>query len=259
MIQHNNSIIPLFLEILRSMDNIINETIRNLISNFNILTLIILFFISFLYGILHSIGPGHGKTLIASFFLKEKHPLKKSLLLSGIVSIIHSGSAIILSFLLYFVLTGIKGMFKIKLQSYFMATSGILIIIIGILFLILKIFHKDEINSKSLPKNRNLILIGLSAGIVPCPVALMIMLLTISKNIIFIGLLSVFSISMGMFFLLTIIGLISIKSRDGIIFVSGKITKNNEIISTVIEYMSIIFIILIGIGMSLNIILSLVR
>jgi hypothetical protein len=27
----------------------------------------------------HSLGPGHGKSLVASFFMKEKHPQRKSL------------------------------------------------------------------------------------------------------------------------------------------------------------------------------------
>ncbi len=200
MAQLNINIGYMFLEILRNMDNIINETIRNLISNFKFSTLIILILISFIYGILHSIGPGHGKTLVASFFRKEKHPCRKSLILAGIVSIIHTGSAIILSFLLYFILTGIKGMFRIKMQSYFIAVNGILILIIGVFFLFLKILHKDEANIKNSAKSRNLMLIGFSAGIVPCPVALMIMLLTISKNITLIGLASVISISIGMFF-----------------------------------------------------------
>ena len=68
MSQLNINISSIFLGILRNMDNIINETIRNLITNFKFSTLIMLALISFIYGILHSIGPGHGKTLVASFF-----------------------------------------------------------------------------------------------------------------------------------------------------------------------------------------------
>lgn len=259
-------IISFFLGILRSMDNIINETIRVLVGDFKISALVILLAVAFIYGILHSIGPGHGKTLVASFFLKEKHPLRKSLILAAIISAIHSGSAIILSFLLYFVLTGIRGMFKIQLQSYFMAVSGIFIVVIGVLFLILKIVKKDhakldeKVKDENIKndkrKNRNLILIGISAGIVPCPAALMLMLFTLSQGKIYIGLLAVLSISLGMFFLLTIIGLISIKSRDGILFVSGKLTKKTETISTVLEFVSIGLIILIGLSMSSGIILN---
>ena len=257
MSQLNINISSIFLGILRNMDNIINETIRNLITNFKFSTLIMLALISFIYGILHSIGPGHGKTLVASFFLKEKHPLQKSLLLASIVSVIHTGSAVVLSFLLCFILTGIKGMFRIKMQSHFMAVSGILITVIGIFFLFLKILQKEE--TKTSTKNKNLFLIGFSAGIVPCPVALMIMLLAISRNITIIGLVSVISISIGMFFLLTIIGLISIKSRDGILLTLSRITKKSEIVSMIIEYISIILIILIGIGMSLKILLTIIK
>lgn len=261
MTDNSKTIASFFIEILRNMDNNLNFLFRDLISNFKISTFVFLILISFIYGIIHSIGPGHGKSLVASFFLKEKHPLKKSLILSVIISVIHTGSAVVLSFLLFFVLTSIKGMFRIKMQSYFMAASGLLILIIGILFLFLKIFRKNPKNNieEKHSKNGNLILIGVSAGIVPCPASLMIMLLALSKNIICIGLTSVLSISLGMFFLLTIIGVISIKSRDGIIFFSDKTLKKSKLISIILEYFSIVLIIIIGLGMSLNFILSFIR
>ncbi len=238
----------IFIEILRWSDDNINELIRGLISGFNLSSLFILIGLSFLYGILHSIGPGHGKSLVASFFLKEKRPLRKSLVLSMIISIIHTGSAIILSFLLFFVLTGIKGMFRIKLQSYFMIASGILIIVAGTFFLIFKIFCKEKDGEDKNLDDKNLLLIGISAGIVPCPVALMIMFLTLSKKAFFIGLLSVSFISFGMFVLLSLIGIASSKLRDGILSVSSRFIKKGETVAVIIEYVSILLIIFIGIS-----------
>jgi len=243
-----------FIEILRFFDNYLNEILRSLINTFDIVTLLLLFLISFIYGILHSIGPGHGKVLIASFFLKEKHPIQKSVILSAIISIIHTGSAIILALLLYFALAGLKGVFQIKLQSYFIIASGILITIIGVLFLVLKIIHKNKETSNA-GKNRNIFLIGISAGIVPCPVALMISLLTLSNNIYIIGIISVISISLGMFFLLSLIGFLSIKLRNGVLNLSSKTLNKGDIISTIIEYTSIILIIIIGVVMFSKILL----
>ncbi|HNZ25852.1 MAG TPA: hypothetical protein PLG34_00005 [Spirochaetota bacterium] len=234
-----------FIEILRFFDNYINETLRNLINNFDIVTVLLLILISFIYGILHSLGPGHGKALVASFFLKEKHPVQKSLLLAAIISIIHTGSAIILAILFRFVLTGLKGIFRIKLQNYFITASGILIIIIGILFFILKIIHKNN-ESIKLKKNTNIFLVGVSAGIIPCPVALTISLLTLSKNIFIIGILSVTSISLGMFILISLVGFLSIILRDQMLTLSNKLLNKGKLFSIIIEYVSIILIIIIG-------------
>ncbi len=239
-----------FVDLLRQFDGIINTTLREIIDNFSLSTLGWLVLVSFVYGILHSIGPGHGKAIIASYFLKEKHPLKKSIFLSLITSLVHTGSAIILSFLLFYVLTGIKGMFRIRLQSYFMISSGIMITLIGLLFLTLKIVYRKREHKSMEWKKRNLVLVAITAGMIPCPVSSMIMLLTISNSVAHIGLIVVMSISLGMFVVLSSVGLVSIASRQGIMTASSKIFNKVEVVSKVIEYASIILIIFIGVSMA---------
>lgn len=241
-----------FVELIRWMDNYINTTIQNLQHEFTLSAFFIFIIFSFLYGIVHSAGPGHGKTIITVYFLKEKNPIIKAVILSSIVSIIHTGSSIILAFLFATILSGIKGFFRIKLQSYFILASGILIAIIGIFFLLLKVLKK-EVHKIS---NKNIFLIGFSAGIIPCPVALVIMLFSISNNIISIGLISVLSISLGMFSLLILIGIVGIKLRSALLYISNKYFNKVEKISEILEYISILLIIFIGSFMSLNIIIK---
>lgn len=243
-----------FLTLLREMDRNMKGSLKDLLNEFSLTAFLSLLLLAFLYGVLHSAGPGHGKTLVGSYFLKEKHPLRRALLLSGVVSLVHSGSAIILAFLLTFVLTGIKGMFKIKMQSYFMLASGIMIIIIGLTFLVLKIVGKKECShgEYSHDSRKSLFFVGLTAGIVPCPVSLMIMLFTISRKIALVGLAAVLSISLGMFTLLGLLGLVSIKSRDGILLLFQKFGGSSHRVATLIEYLSIIMIILLGAVMTLK-------
>jgi len=240
-----------FIELLRYLDTTINRMIDELAAGITVSSIVLLVIISFVYGVVHSLGPGHGKSLVATFFFKEKHPLKKSVELAAIISIIHTGAAVILSFLLFFVLTGIKGMMRIRMQGYFIAVSGVLVAIAGIVFLLMNIFSKKKEESGPAGRNTGIVAIGISAGIIPCPAALMIMLLTLSGRIPAIGLASVVSMSLGMFFLLSAIGFISIKSRNGIISISDLSVKKSELVSTVLEYISIILIIIIGVAMSL--------
>lgn len=256
-----------FLTLLRELDGSIKGSLRLLTQEFTMAALLSLLAISFIYGVVHSAGPGHGKALIGSYFLKEKHPLRKAIMLSGLVSLVHSGSAIILAYLLTFVLTGIKGMFRIKMQSYFMLAGGILITLVGVIFLVMKIIrkgrcchdhqhdHNHEDDEAPKKGDKSVFLVGLTAGIVPCPVSLMLMLFTISRKIPLIGLAAVLSISLGMFVLLTMLGLFSIKSRDSILLLFEKAGRNSAGAATVIEYVSIVMIILLGLGMSLKIVL----
>ena len=239
-----------FVELLRGFDNVINTTLREIITDFSLKTLLMLVGFSIIYGVLHSLGPGHGKALVASYFLKEKHPLSRSLALGAIVSFVHTLSAIILSLLLFYLLTGIRGMFRIQLQSYFIVGSGVLIFLLGILFLFLKFFKRKTENSQNNWGKKSFLLVGISAGIIPCPVSSMIMLLTLSRGVVYIGLISVFSISLGMFVVLAATGLLSIFTRSGILNATTRVFKKTETVSTVIEYLSIAFIIFLGLSMA---------
>lgn len=237
------------------MDNRLNELLRNLSEQQSFSVVLILLLISFVYGVIHSMGPGHGKALVASFFLKEEHPLRRSLFLAAVISLIHTGSALIIAYLFNFVLTSVRGMFRIKLQGYFIAVSGILIVCAGLFFLIRKIIKKKDEHVKKFEKKGNVFLIGISAGIVPCPAALMIMMFAFTAGIPFIGLYSVIFISLGMFFLLSVIGLIVIRSRKGIIDLSTSRFKKSERVALFFEYFSIVAIICIGMIMSLRILI----
>jgi len=179
--------------------------------------------------------------------------LRKVFTLAGTISVVHSGFAVVLSLLIFYVFTGVRGMFKIKMQSYFIIASGILILTIGLLFLILKILKKDDLDFKFFGKSRNVFLVGLAAGIVPCPAALMIMLLTLSKDAVVLGLISVAAISIGMFLLLSLVGYLSLRSRQGILTIAEGKIRRVEKISVVIEYLSIILIIAIGTSMVVSI------
>jgi len=244
-----------FSKVLRSFDDSLNTLKRKLTEDQGASIIFTLISLSFVYGFIHSLGPGHGKILIASFFLKEKHPMRKSLLLSGIVSAVHSGSAIIISFLAFFVMKSLlrsfRGIQGIKTQGYFMMASGILITLIGVIFLLLKIFRRRSHMENRKGKTANFLIVGFSAGIVPCPVALGVMTFFLPNGLGHIGLLSVLFMSLGMFVLLTAVGLSTILVRKGLFKIADKTIHHVEKISSAVEYISIGFIILIGIFMIL--------
>lgn len=56
--------------------------------------------IAFLYGIIHSLGPGHGKLLISSIFLTGKAKLGKGLLAGVIFAFSHSIAGLLLVIIL---------------------------------------------------------------------------------------------------------------------------------------------------------------
>lgn len=60
--------------------------------------------VSFLYGVFHAAGPGHGKAVIASYMLANERQLRRGLLLAGLASLAQAVTAVVLVYGLIFVL-----------------------------------------------------------------------------------------------------------------------------------------------------------
>lgn len=71
--------------------------VRNLKSSTNVMAATgALVVASFIYGILHAVGPGHGKAVISSYMLADKETLRRGIFLSFLSSLIQALSAITL-------------------------------------------------------------------------------------------------------------------------------------------------------------------
>jgi ABC-type nickel/cobalt efflux system permease component RcnA len=236
--------------VIRNLSSSINEVLREIKAGANLSAVFFFLGISFLYGIIHSIGPGHGKALILAYFLKNKHRLWKSVTLAGITSLTHTFGAILLAFLFNTILSEVKGMFRIQIQGYFVLANGILILSIGLFYFIIKIRKsKKQASEVAEADTKNFLIIGISAGMVPCPASLLIMLYSISNDVVGFGLLSVLAISLGMFMLLVLVGAAGIASRAKILSFFNKLGKHAERLPDIFEYLSIFLIIGIGLMM----------
>lgn len=80
----------------RLTENMIG-TVRNLKSTTNVAEAAgALVIASFIYGILHAVGPGHGKAVISSYMLADKETLRRGIFLAFLSSLIQALSAITL-------------------------------------------------------------------------------------------------------------------------------------------------------------------
>jgi ABC-type nickel/cobalt efflux system permease component RcnA len=197
---------------------IVNKGIWKLKERFNINTYLLLMLFSFGYGVLHALGPGHGKMIVTSYFLQRKSKTIDALKLAAIIAFIHTGAALLLALLYMTVLSQVRGLMRIKMQTYFTFFSGFLIIFLGIVLLLQKIKTKktqEAIIDK--PLSQNLWLAGIPSGIIPCPVALTIMLVAIPAGIVYVGITSVIGMSFGLALVLFVIGTIVVKSKQKIV------------------------------------------
>lgn len=61
---------------------------------------------SFIYGVLHAAGPGHGKLVVASYFTAKRAPLKTGILMGGVIALTQAVVAILMVTLLAMVMGG---------------------------------------------------------------------------------------------------------------------------------------------------------
>ena len=232
----------------------INHQLDILRNGFSFKTFLIITFFSLVYGIFHTLGPGHGKLIVMSFFLRDNTEKADAFALSVIVSVIHSSAAIILAILFQSILSSVKGLAQVRVENGFTLFSGLLILTLGIVYLIMHIKGKDhhsgnikKIDYKKISTQgrwRRNLAVGLSIGIVPCPLSLTIMMLTIVYGIFWIGISSVISLTIAMVIVLYIISISTIKSRDLVEHDSEK--KGKKGIMVIFNYSGNIALIVLG-------------
>jgi len=256
-----------FLEILKNQLDKIKKDLKDILKNIketnNILSYLWLLFFSFLYGIIHAIGPGHGKSLVSSYFLNQNKSYIKAFSISSLIAVVHTFSAFVLTF---FIFTSVGFIFNSTVANVeLIATkvSAAIIILIAI-YLIYKKFknskktmhfkkatQKFSLNAPNVTHVENLscscnsckttstdIGVILAAGIIPCPGTITIFLFTFGLGIYFVGLLSAFFMSLGMSLIIFLTAILSVKIRTS--------TTQNTSFIKFLEYSSLCFILFLG-------------
>lgn len=136
--------------------NILKESITKIKSLFesikdekNPLTYLFLLFFAYIYGVIHALGPGHGKTLVASYFLSNERSYAKALFVSLAIGVVHTFSAFLLTVVIYFFVNTFLAQFLNDTVYYTTKTSALIIIVIALYLIYQKYKVYKEISKKS--------------------------------------------------------------------------------------------------------------
>ncbi len=181
------------------------------------LALFSLLLISFIYGVIHALGPGHGKSLAFSYFMANKSSYLKAFFISQATAFIHILGALILVLISVFILESVLNSFVSDSVEVLTKVSAILIILLAVYIFSNKITHKEcscsscktnqRIWSAHKPKNTtNLkpnfmkkdLYFVLTAGLIPCPGTVILFIYAFILKTYFAVILASIFISLGM-------------------------------------------------------------
>jgi len=172
-----------------------------------------LVFFSFLYGMLHAAGPGHGKVFIGSYMIAGQSRFIDTVKAAITIVAAHTLSAGLLIIALMIFLGAVTLQGAAAAEGRLQLVSAVLICLVGAYLLIRSVVfalrkNKNSDVSSEVPSKRGLFALALSVGVIPCPGVTLVMLFAINLGMIPAGIIAVLAMAIGMFVTITLIGML---------------------------------------------------
>lgn len=111
--------------------------------------------LSFIYGILHAAGPGHGKAVISSYMVANETALKRGVLLSFISSLLQAIAAIVVVGAAWLVLRGTG--ISMNTVAHFMEVASFALVMLFGLWLLVRKLPRLFIKTEQVPEKPSII------------------------------------------------------------------------------------------------------
>ena len=197
---------------------------RDLGPGFVLLSLLVALF----WGATHALSPGHGKAIVAGYLVGTRGRVRDAVLLGLIVTVTHTSGV--------FALGGVTLLLSAfivpeQLYPWLNLVSALLVVGVGLGILRWRVrawrggpsahhhhqshehSHHHHDHDAEGDRRAGLLGIGISAGIIPCPTALVVLLAAISLQRVGYGLLLIVAFSVGLAVAVTSIGLLAVLAR----------------------------------------------
>ena len=174
------------------------------------------------WGAAHGLTPGHGKAMVAAYLVGTRGTPRQAFLLGGTVTVAHTAGVFGLG-----VVTLALSQLVVpeSLYPWLTLVSGVLVVGVGIAVLRSRLRsssgvhrhvhghdHHDHGHDAS-PTARGILGVGLAAGLLPCPSALVVLLAAIALHRVGLGFALIVAFSLGLAATITGIGLLAVLAR----------------------------------------------
>ena len=207
------------------------------------------------WGAAHALTPGHGKAIVAGYLVGTRGRPLDAFLLGGIVTVTHTAGVFALGFV-----TLLLSQFIVPeaLYPWLTLASGLLVVGVGASVLLARVrgrshghghghgrHHHDHHHHHH--DRRGLLGVGIAAGLLPCPSALVVLLSAIALHRIGFGLALIVAFSLGLAATITSIGLVAVLAKRAF----SRFSFNGPLIR-LLPAASALVILAVGIGITLK-------
>lgn len=170
--------------------------------------LLAVFPMGILFGAVHALTPGHGKSILAAYLVGSRLAALRAAAVAVVQAFRHVGSAVILALLSAPLITrSLGGVGRAPALEFL--SRGMLIVIGG--WLIARAFF-----NQGHPHGEGLA-VGFVAGLVPCPLTLFAMFFALSRSVPEAGLMFALAMMFGVFATLAVVASTAVFMRDRVI------------------------------------------
>src|SRR5205807_10018407 len=182
--------------------------------------------VGIVFGAVHALTPGHGKSVLASYLVGSRLKTLSGLAVAGTLAITHVLSAVVIALLaLPLVTRTLGGVGRAPLLE---GLSRGLLAAIG-LWLIIRAWR-----GRGHPHGEGLT-VGVVAGLVPCPLTLFAMIISLGRGVPEAGLIFAVAMLIGIALTLSCIALLTVIARDGMVQLMTRHGTSLERLSRVLD------------------------
>ncbi len=237
-------------EIIRQLSSYINKFKETRDASFAI-TLIAA---SFIYGLVHAAGPGHGKVVVSSYVMANHQTMRRGILLAFLSAFVQGSVAVALVGTLALILGATGGTIKL-VGHHLTQISYVLIILLGLYLLISALKprikglfannakatnhgnhsdhdhqHSDSCSHNHMPSADELqdnwslskvISLTLSVGLRPCTGAVFVLVFALVNGLFWIGILASYAMAFGTAITISVATILTVIGRDIVFFTAG--------------------------------------
>lgn len=184
--------------------------------------------VAFLYGVLHAIGPGHGKLVVSSLFLVRDTRLRTAMSISWLISLLQTLSAIAIVSVVTLAL-GRGGFAVLRDSRRIELVCYGLIALIGLVMLVGALREAwghgrapcSSPNALGAASGATPVGLVLATGLTPCASAMIILLFAFGQELYLVGIAACLLMAVGMGLTVSLVGLAAVAARRGTVRLAG--------------------------------------